>query len=687
MLVADELGDIPRDRRRLGLYYRDTRYLSVLELTINGQRPRLMASSCVQDAVCDIQLANPTIESADGTPVLPRTIGLERNRFLDDGLNERLTLYNYNPSAVRVDLTLTLGADFSDIFEVRGFQRTKRGKLAQPEVSDGSARFAYMGRDGVERLTTVLFHTPPSASEVEAGERVRIITPSAFLPESNAVTTGFVSRPPTVKASWQVHLEPRQPVSLTCTKITTDNELFNHLVRRSLLDLRLLLECTPDGLVPDVGVPWFASVFGSQSAIAALQALPLNPEVAVSTLRFLASYQGSQLNRARDEEPGRIVHEIRRGELARTDEIPHGAFYGSVGATPLFLVLFAETMNWLDDDALYQDILPPAKLALQWLAEYGDVDGDGYVEYQTRFLGGVNEKGWPDGRGVIVRAGGIMVEQPVALAEVQGYAYRAMQGMAALLHRRGERRLSQTLKRRAARLKAQFNRDFWLEDERFLAQALDARKRPVPNITSSAARCLFCGIVDEENARYVVTRLSSPEMATGWGIRTLSNRAQNYNPMSYRHGSVWPHENSLIVAGMKSYGYHWEVEEIASQLFEASSFFPYSRLPELFAGFQRDRAAYSIPGEYPASCNPHACAAGTPFLLLQSLLGLQADASAKRIYLSPRLPRWLRHASVENLRVGASTLSLYFDRAGDEEETRFEIRRNEAGVEVVIPPR
>jgi glycogen debranching enzyme len=270
---------------------------------------------------------------------------------------------------------------------------------------------------------------------------------------------------------------------------------------------------------------------------------------------------------------------------------------------------------------------------------------------------------------------------------VQGYAYRAMNEMGALLERKGDRKLAHTLARRAAALKRKFNVDFWLEDQRYFAQALDARKRPVPNITSTVGRCLFCDIIDEDKARYVVTRLSSPEMDSGWGIRNLSSRAENYNPMSYRHGSVWPQDNSLIVAGMKRYGYHWEVDEITSQVFDASTFLPQRRLPELFAGFRRDAEAYSIPAEYPASCSPHAGAAGSIFLLLQSLLGIQADAAARRIYLSPRLPKWLRHVSADNLRVGDKTVSLRFDRVGDDEETRFEISDNEAGLEVVVPPR
>jgi glycogen debranching enzyme len=721
MLVTDELGDIPSGRRRLGFYRSDTRYLSVFELSLNRSRTRFLASSCRQNSLCDFQLANPTVEAADGPLVPMRTVGVERHRFIEDGLHEQITLYNYNPFPVTVELGLVVGADFLDMYELRGYQRMERGTIGRPKASDSQVVFPYVGQDRTERLTTVVFATPPASLEVEERPGTADTRASTVLPESTDVTSAPGVHHYVATATWRLTLDSRRPLRLNVnvmaterepatqsvpyndglaaacarfddwsgavTKITTDNELFNELLERSLLDLALLLECTPEGRVPNAGVPWFACVYGAQGAIASLQTLSLDPRIAVATLRHLARHQGTEVVPSRDEEPGKIVHEMRKGELSRTGEIPLAAFYGGVSATPLFLILFAETMKWLDDDVLYADILPAAKAALEWLWTYGDADGDGYIEYTTRSTGGMGQGGWLDGRGVVVHGDSTMAERPVALAEVQGYAYRAMKEMAALLSRKGERRFARKIDQKADALKRKFNRDFWLEGERYIAQALDGRKRPIPNITSSAARALFCDIVDEDKARYVVTRLSSPEMLTGWGIRNLSGRAQNFNPMSYRHGSVWPHDNSLIVAGMKRYGYHWEVEEIVSQLLDASTFFPNNQLPELFAGFRRDRKAYSVPAEYPASCRPHACASATVFLLLQALLGLQADAAAKRIYLSARLPKWLRRASLEGLRVGDKSLSLHFDRARDDDETRFEISDNEAGVEVVIPPR
>ena len=720
VMVSDEQGDMPEGRRRLGLYYRDMRYLSIFEMTINGQRPRLLSSSSEQNYVCDIQLANPTIELPDGNTALARTIGIRRSRFLKQGLHERVSFYNHNPFPVPLQFTLTFGSDFCDVFEVRGWERERRGTLSRPSLAGSRLTLGYVGLDGVRRRTEVLFEVTPSRAEVEERPAQPVLRRSStFLPEATETATMTVYHPSCAQVSWDLTLMPGEPISITfhilvsegeltpmaqafdksladlrnsyqdwlsqCTRLETDNQLFNQLLERSALDLRLLTEPTPEGPVPAAGVPWFACIFGRDSLITSLQTLMLNPQIAVGTLRFLAKHQGRKVDPWRDEEPGKILHEMRKGELARLGEIPHGAYYGSVDATPLFLILFAETMKWLDDDRLYQEILPAAKQALEWMERYGDLDGDGYLEYLTRSSGGLRNQGWKDSRFSITHPDGTPAEPPLALSEVQGYAYKAMREMALLLRRKGEASLADELTERAALLKENFNRDFWLDEKRFFAQGLDSSKRPVETITSNPGHCLFCDIVDEDRARYLVLRLTSADMASGWGIRTVSSRASRFNPMSYHNGSIWPHDNSLVVAGMRRYGYHWEAEEITSQLFQASLFFRYSRFPELFCGFARDREAYSVPAEYPVSSSPQAWAAGSAILLFQSMLGLQVDAASKRLYLTPKLPSWLEHASVRNLRIGKGTVDLYFER--HDEDTSFKIAENEAGVEVVIPPR
>jgi glycogen debranching enzyme len=718
-MVSDELGDMPEGRRRLGLYYHDTRYLSIFDLAVNGQELRLLGSSSEQNYVSVIQLANPTIELPDGTAALARTISIRRIRYIKNGLHESIGLYNHNPFPVPLELTLSFGSDFCDIFEIRGFERKERGTVSPPTFSDSRLVLSYSGLDQVNRRTEIIFDTPPSSVNIEETP-LQIIThrPSAFLPEATDSAIMTLFHPPCAQLRWTLTIQPLMFSAITfhiiitedefthstisfeqglsqcrdCyqdwlsqyAKLETDHEYFNRLLERSALDLRLLMEQTPQGLVPAAGIPWSACIFGRDSLITSLQTLMLNPEIAKSTLRFLAAHQGAEVNDWRDEEPGKIVHEIRKGELANIKQIPHSAYYGSVDATPLFVMLFTEVMKWLDDEELYQEILPAVKRALDWMEHYGDLDGDGYIEYISRSSGGLNEQGWRDSRGSLTYPDGSPVAHPVALVEVQGYAYKALSDMAELLQRKGDSAFADKLRQKALRLKTNFNRDFWLEKHRFLAQALDSNKKPVETLTSNPGHCLFCGILDEEKARYVINRLTAAEMTCGWGIRTESSRSPRFNPMSYYHGSIWPHDNSLIVAGMKRYGYHWEVETVTTQLFQASLFFPYSRFPELFCGFARYHEAPSIPTEYPVSSSPQAYAAGSAILLFQSMLGLQPDAANKRLYLSPRLPEWLQTASVPKLRIGEGTIDLYFERHG--EETSFTIADNTAQVEVVIPP-
>jgi len=683
-MVTDEIGDMPEGRRHLGLYHHDTRYLSILNMIINGQKPRLLTSSSEQNYIAVIQMSNPTLELAGGEVALTHTISIRRDCTIKDALYEQISFYNHNRFDVPLTVTITFGGDFVDLFEVRGWERKKRGIIIAPETSASKIILNYRGLDGIGRHTEVGFEVAPSHIETER-EYVHPLPTrrtSSFLPESYEVAPRIISRPPCVKVTWELLLMPRIPFDITfaiqvyekrrpsvvssfskclgevqksysewqqeCTVVETDNDFFNRLLERSILDLRLLIEDTPEGLVPAAGIPWFACVFGRDSLITSLQTLMLNPQIAVGTLRFLAKHQGTKVDPWHDEEPGKIVHEIRKGELANLDEIPHSAYYASVDATPLFVMLFAETMKWLDDDELFREIVPAAELALEWMEKHGDLDSDGYIEYLSRSPGGLRDHGWRDSHGALTYPDGTPVEPPVALVEVQGYAYKAFTGMAELLHRKGELTLSRKLAKRAANLKKNFNRDFWLADRQ----------------------------------EYLVKRLTSRDMACGWGIRTVTSRTPRFNPMGYHQGSIWPHDNSLIVAGMRRYGYIKEAEEVTSQIFEASMHFPYSRLPELFCGFARDKEFPGMPVKYPASCSPHAWASGSAILLLQSMLGMQANVARRRLYLNPKLPQWLKYVSIQNLRVGKGTVNLYFER--HEEDSSFRITENSAGIQVVV---
>lgn len=719
VLVSDEQGNMPEGRRRLGLYWRDTRYLSILEMTVDGQKPRLLSSCGEQNYACDILLANPTIDLPNGMTARARTISIRRSRFLKEGLHERISFCNHNAFPIPLRLTLILGSDFYDIFEVRGSERERRGTLSPPMFAESRATLSYLGLDNVERRTEISFEMAPSKVELEeiayqlVGRRT-----STILPESIDTVTRTMTRPPCARLMWDLTLEPGIPLSMIlhivtsearstpsvlrfdtalaelhksyddwsdqCAVPETDHEGFNRVLQRSSPDLRLLMEPTLQGSVPVAGIPWFGCIMGRDSLITSLQTLMLNPQIAINTLRFLAKHQGQKVNPWHDEEPGKIIHEIRRGELANLDEIPFAAHYGSVDPTPLFLMVFAETMKWLDDAQLFEELLPAAKFALEWMENYGDMDGDGYLEYVSRSRGGLWDQDWTDVLSSVTYPDGTPVEPPVALLEAQGYAYKAMSDMAKLLRRKGDAATAAKLEERASSLRANFNRDFWLEDEQFFARALDANKKPVATVTSKPGHCLLCGIVDEEKAEHVVKRLVARDMASGWGIRTVSSKAQQFNPMSYQSGSIWPYENSLIIAGMRRYGYHEEAEEITWQLYQASLFFPHSRLPELFCGFDRDRDSFSVPAEYPASCSPQAWSAGSAILIFQSMLGLEVDASSKRVSLSPRLPSWLENASVRKLRIEKGTMDLYFERRG--ERTSFQVLRNDSGAEILLIP-
>ncbi len=716
MLSTNDVGDIPGGRRHFGLYYHDMRYLSVFTMTVNGLQPRLLSSSSEQNYICDIQMANPTMTLSNGMVAMARSIGIRRSRYIKDGFHELISFYNHNSFTAPIELTMSFGSDFFDMFEVRGLERQQRGKIADPVFKESRLDLNYTGSDKVKRRTEMIFDTPPTKVDYDK-DMSAVEQMSTFLPEATEVITRNIIRPPGASITWELSLEPHKALHFSfhilvhegrskpaevepfmeglaylresyqkwhdsCTVIETDNELFDRLMERSVRDLRLLAEFTQDGLVPNAGLPWFDCIIGRDSLITSLETMMLNPQIAVSTLRFLARYQGTKIDALHEEEPGKIVEEMRKGEMANTKEVPHALFYGCVETTPLFLMLFAETMKWLDDDNLYKELLPAAKAALQWIDSYTDING-GYIEYGSRSKKVESNLGWRDTHCAIYYPDGSVVGMPVALVETQAYAYRALVDMAELLTRKGEPDVAGDLRKRAAELKKNFNRDFWMSDTRFFAQGIDRDRKPIKTISSSPGHGLYCGIIDDEKARYVANRLTGRDIAGGWGIRNVSSREQTFNPMSYRHGSIWPYDNALIVAGMKRYGYFWEAEQITSQIFHASSYFGYSRLPELYCGFSGDTEGHTSPSEYPVSCSPQSWSAGSVILLFQSMLGLNVDAHNKRMYLNPMLPSWLNHATVKNLKIGANTVNLYFERSG--EATRFEITENNARVEVVIP--
>ena len=447
------------------------------------------------------------------------------------------------------------------------------------------------------------------------------------------------------------------------TAVQTDHELFNLTLLRGLNDLRLLINDGPaDGeRYVAAGVPWFTTLFGRDSIITALQVLAVRPQVAVETLAVLAKRQAKELDESRDAEPGKILHELRTGEMARTGELPFRPYYGSIDATPLWLILFGATWDWTGDRELVERFWPNALAALEWIDKWGDRDGDGFVEYERRTDRGLLNQGWKDSFDAIRDRDGRQVDTPIALAEVQGYVYEAKRRMAALARVRGDAPLGERLDREADTLRDRFNEAFWVEDRRYYAMALDGNKRPADAIGSNAGHCLWTGIVAPERAAAVADRLLSPELFSGWGIRTYASDQPGYNPIGYHTGTVWPHDSSLIAAGLKRYGFHDQANRLVGSVFEAAQRFSEFRLPELFCGFDRDTSPLPVP--YPVACSPQAWAAGAPFLFLETMLGLRPHAERGELELfQPHLPDWLGKVTLTNVRVGEAAVDLLFHR-------------------------
>ena len=704
-LLTDAFGDIHPDSRGLGLYQGDTRLLSCLVLRVGGERPVLLQTSVGGNYRGGIQMTNPSVDRNPDAKVHPmdevvgRTIGIGRQRVIGaEGFEEHLRLVNHAARELSLPIVLGLGSDAADIFEVRGFPRLQRGRLLPVAVTDRRVTFRYDGLDGLQ----VLIHFASSDAALS-------ITPAV---DGEPGPDGGVDDLAAVHLRWDLHLDPGEERDLSwtiwstvrpadeaggdeatgrgevaalfpptpristdegasayhawergTTTVTSDHELLNLVVKRSVSDLRLLIN---EGPGPDqryiaAGVPWFSTLFGRDALITAFQSLAVRPRLAVETLSTLAAWQATEDDPSRDAEPGKILHELRTGEMARHGEIPHTPYYGSVDSTPLWLVLLGATFDWTGDRGLVDRLWPNALAALDWIDRYGDRDGDGFVEYERRSDRGLVNQGWKDSSDAIRDRTGRESVAPIALAEVQGYVFDAKRRMAILARLRGEDDLATRLEADAETLRRRFEEAFWVEDQRYYAMALDGEKRQADAIGSNAGQCLWTGIVDPERARDVVDQLLRPTMFSGWGIRTYANGQPGFNPIGYHTGTVWPHDTSLIAAGFKRYGFHDASNRLAGQMLEAAQRFPDYRLPELFCGFDRTEATTPVP--YPVACSPQAWAAGASFLFLETMLGLRAHADRRELELAnPHLPEWLGKVTLTDLQVGDASVDLLFHR-------------------------
>jgi len=701
-LLTDSFGDIHPDSRGLGLYQGDSRSLSCAVLRVGGVRPVLLQTSVGGNYRGSIQMTNPSADRNPDAKVHPldelvgRTIGIGRERLIGaDGYEERVRIVNHAALPASIPLELELGMDGADIFEVRGFPRTERGRLLPIAATDRRVTFRYDGVDGIQYLTHVELSEPVHAvdpvAEVAADGRnagaamrlgwaltlgpdeVREVCWTVWTTQREAPAS---SRDEAVTRAELAALFPVAPrVSgdegaaayhaweRGTTSVASDHELFNLVLKRSVSDLRLLVN---DGPGPGeryvaAGVPWFATLFGRDALIASFQSLAFRPQIAVETLEVLAAHQATEDDPWRDAEPGKILHELRTGELARAGELPHTPYYGSVDSTPLWLILLGATFDWTGDRELVDRLWPNALAALEWIDRYGDHDGDGFVEYERRSERGLLNQGWKDSSDAIRDRTGRAAEAPIALAEVQGYVFDAKRRMASLARVRGETELAARLDAEAEALAARFETAFWVEDQRYYAMALDGDKRQFDAIASNAGQCLWSGIVAPERARDVVDQLLRPSMFSGWGVRTFAAGQPGYNPIGYHTGTVWPHDTSLIAAGFKRYGFDDASNRLAGQMMEAAQRFADYRLPELFCGF--DDTASHTPVPYPVACSPQAWAAGASFLFLQTMLGLRAHADRGELeLLHPHLPDWIGKVTLTDLRVGDASVDLLFHR-------------------------
>ena len=686
-LYADPEGNLRGGELGMGLYYRDTRFLSRYEMQI-GEHPAVLLSSSAERAYMSyVDLTNPDL--VDGGVETPaQTLNIRRTRVIKDRLYERIRFKNYNDHRIHVRVNFEFGSDFADIFHVRGLLHERTGTFYRPVVEGQTITFAHTGEDGLLRQTAIDLGTAPSVVEYGIGS-VRVSFDLDLVGHQTKLLS-FVIEPivagveregPAFDVAVHELRRSYDEWDHECTSIYTDNEVFNTLLQRGRRDLRALLTDTPDGRYIAAGIPWYVAAFGRDSLMTAHQILMLNPAPARDTLRLLARFQGDRVDEWRDEEPGKILHEIRTGALANAAIVPHTPYYGSIDSTPLFLMLFGTYFKWTNDRAFAEEMMPHVDRALEWIDRYGDMDGDGFVEYQRRSRRGLDNQGWKDSYNSIVNADGSLAEPPIALSEVQGYVYLAKLRIADVYDAFDRERDAVALREQAHELKKRFNEAFWVPEDSFYAVALDGKKRPVRSVTSNPAHGMYCGILDPEKAGEVSRRLLQPDMFSGWGIRTMSKSAVAYNPMSYHNGTVWPHDNALIAAGLKRYGYHKQTNRIATAIFDAAVFVDYMRLPELFCGFTRRTP--NQPVSYPVACSPQAWAAGSPFLLLQAMLGLSARAPENLLTInSPVLPAWLNWVELRNLRVGDSLISLVFRREG--EMTGFSMISKEGSVRVIM---
>jgi glycogen debranching enzyme len=665
-LLADALGDI--QGKDDGLFTNDTRVLSRFEFIIAGRRPSLLGAAIDQDnTLFTAHLTNRPLAAPGELSIPQGVIHIERRRFLWDGrFHEHIKLTNFGEHDAQVPLQFFFAADFADIFEVQGHTRKRRGEPLPPKVSERGVQLSYRGLDEVVRTTQIEFSMKPVTTAADQAE-FRIDLPRAGSAEMLLEIGSDAVGMPTAKrfniAQRDLSASMQQRLKLSAS-VATPARLFNQWIDRSHSDLALLTTSLPTGPYPYAGIPWFATQFGRDAIITSLQTLWLNPHLAAGVLSFLASMQATDESAFRDSEPGKIMHETRRGEMAALKEVPFGCYYGGVDTTPLFVMLAGAYERRSGDRTLVDRIWGALLAATEWIERRLDRSPTGFLDYARGERSGLVNQAWKDSHDSIFHDDGRFPRGPVAVVEVQGYAYAALTAMAELAAKRGDEKRSAKWALRAERLRAAIEERFWVPQMSYYALALDGDSEPCKVYASNAGHLLFCGVPSEERAAIVASQLLSRRFCSGWGIRTLAEGEPRYNPMSYHNGSIWPHDTSICAAGISRYGGRANVVQIVNDIFETANQFS-MRLPELYCGFPR------VPGQgpapYPVACLPQAWSSGSVFLLLKACLGIDVEGERKVVHVqSPTLPGDTESLSIRSLPVGRSVIDLDFHRIGSE---------------------
>jgi glycogen debranching enzyme len=684
--VFDAHGDIiPLEAGEHGLYHAGTRFLSRFELLFAGRRPLLLSSTISPDnTMLAADLTNPDIVKDDAVLVARGLVHLFRSRVLWNGSSvERLRVSNHALHAIEVPISMHFDADFADVFEVRGTHRPRRGSRLGNVAGPGETTLRYLGLDRLERRARIRWSRPADRSDDTSAMFSLRLEPHGVAEIDIAVECEIGSQATSV-VEYDETLTAVRSIAAAGQRhgcvVVSSHASFNRWARRSASDLRMMITDTPAGPYPYAGIPWFSTPFGRDGIITALEMLWAAPHVARGVLAFLAETQATEASDAQDSQPGKILHETREGEMAALGEIPFGRYYGSADSTPLFVMLAHAYFERTGDHAFIDTLWPHILAALDWMDRFGDSDQDGFIEYSRRTESGLAQQGWKDSYDSVFHSDGTLAEPPIALCEVQGYAYAAWNGAARLAAARGAEATAGQWRARAERLRARFEEAFWCEDLRTYALALDGMKRPCRVRSSNPGHCLFSGIVSPHRAPLVAESLMSDALFAGWGVRTVAAGEVRYNPMSYHNGSIWPHDNAIVAAGLARYGFTGAATRIMSAIFDLSEAVDDHRLPELICGFHRREGEF--PTLYPVACAPQAWAAGAVFLLLQACLGLHVDAQARRVSMRlsvlPETIDWLR---LSNLRVGDASVDLLLTRHAN--DVGVAVLRRDGEIEIV----